>query len=324
MSDNQTEYFFPPTAVLYLYSHNKNVFQLAVFPFLNLIKEKNSNASDDEEYKILEYWGDKLPQKSDKEKNDLIQYLYNNLSWDEVKDYIALKDEDPTRHLMGYLWTNKKVSDKDYRIDLSGLKTPKVLYRYMRPIPERLCELIQGRFYFPCPAQFNDPFDCSLNSKIRFSFIEAGIACFSAKKDSVLMFSHYADNHRGVCIGFDTTILVKSIQEKMKCHASIRPVWYFIKLPKLDIGTQPALCATVKDRIWGYEKEYRLFVSNASEKLLPHGHYSYDSSAIKEIIFGCKASDDFISKIKKETSGLANLEYLRASQIEDKFGIDII
>jgi hypothetical protein len=29
------------------------------------------------------------------------------------------------------------------------------------------------------------------------------LSCFSAKKDEVLMWSHYADMHRGICIGFN-------------------------------------------------------------------------------------------------------------------------
>lgn len=35
----------------------------------------------------------------------------------------------------------------------------------------------------------------------------AGIVCFSATNDNILMWSHYADQHNGVVIGFDSGLL---------------------------------------------------------------------------------------------------------------------
>ncbi len=33
---------------------------------------------------------------------------------------------------------------------------------------------------------------------------QRGVACFSAKVDDILRWSHYADGHRGSCLEFDT------------------------------------------------------------------------------------------------------------------------
>ncbi len=114
----------------------------------------------------------------------------------------------------------------------------------------------------PCPAMFNDPFDCSLDERTRLTFIECAIGCFSTVPDDVLMFSHYSDNHIGLCVGFNTRLLVQSLTAKNKpLRADIRPVWYFSKMPSLSLVTQPALCATCKHDIWGYEHEFRVFMA---------------------------------------------------------------
>ena len=34
-------------------------------------------------------------------------------------------------------------------------------------------------------------------------FNNHGVTCFSRKKDNILMWSHYANDHKGICLGFD-------------------------------------------------------------------------------------------------------------------------
>lgn len=42
--------------------------------------------------------------------------------------------------------------------------------------------------------------------KTREDFVTRyGVLCFSRKWNDILMWSHYADNHRGICLGFDVT-----------------------------------------------------------------------------------------------------------------------
>lgn len=47
----------------------------------------------------------------------------------------------------------------------------------------------------------------SVGSEIRKEFDKRGVLAFSATWQSVLMWSHYADEHRGICIEFDTSEL---------------------------------------------------------------------------------------------------------------------
>ena len=106
------------------------------------------------------------------------------------------------------------------------------IFRY-RPINDFLWqELELAQFYCCSPLQLNDPFDCqidwhaSLNralnseaiandrkgrlSTLRDMFVRAilpitsaGVCCFTRKADDPLMWSHYANSHRGVCLLYE-------------------------------------------------------------------------------------------------------------------------
>mgnify|MGYP002227506002 FL=1 len=38
------------------------------------------------------------------------------------------------------------------------------------------------------------------------------VGCFSERNDSLLMWSHYADEHRGLCIGYNLHDLIKNYE----------------------------------------------------------------------------------------------------------------
>ena len=113
-----------------------------------------------------------------------------------------------------------------------NIKTSKY-YKY-RPINKYLLDsLVNSELYFGSRTQLNDPFDCNIdislilanlikandneytdlfrsfldNRKIMTNFQkhinDFGIASFSYKQDETLMWSHYADDHKGVCIQYD-------------------------------------------------------------------------------------------------------------------------
>ena len=113
-----------------------------------------------------------------------------------------------------------------------NIKTSKC-YKY-RPINKYLLDsLVNSELYFGSRTQLNDPFDCNIDiSLILANLIKAndneytnlfrsfldnrkiitnfqkhindfGIASFSYKQDETLMWSHYADDHKGVCIQYD-------------------------------------------------------------------------------------------------------------------------
>jgi hypothetical protein len=197
-----------------------------------------------------------------------------------------------------------------------------VLYRYMPYDLKRIKELLSdGKLYMPCPAELNDPFDCSLDDSMRLTFFECAIGCFSTVPDNVLIFSHYADGHRGLCVGFNRESLVLTMtQQNPGSQARFWPVWYFPVMPKLSNETGPALCATCKHDIWKYEKEYRLFMLKGTS-LLPSAAYSFVPKAIVEVIFGYCATDESRAKVKSFTRNIPNYVNKKAVRAPRQFGV---
>ena len=44
----------------------------------------------------------------------------------------------------------------------------------------------------------------SFEERNKINLYERGVCCFSEKKDDILMWSHYADGHKGFCLEFIT------------------------------------------------------------------------------------------------------------------------
>ena len=98
------------------------------------------------------------------------------------------------------------------------------------------------------------------------------IACFSERGDSLPMWAHYADNHRGYVIEYDLSkidiydispLLYKVIYLNAKAEKGIKP----------DISLNRPLCATlIKGIDWEYEKEWRMIDKYDSPKLVDLSH----------------------------------------------------
>ncbi|PFP09389.1 hypothetical protein COJ90_21025 [Priestia megaterium] len=96
------------------------------------------------------------------------------------------------------------------------------------------------------------------------------ISCFSEKKDSILMWSHYTNNHEGFCLEYDFTEYAKTSANFLE---ALNPVIYdnkifdlshhtldiTLKRTKLDsrvVRNFPLL----KSQAWSYEEEWRLIL----------------------------------------------------------------
>ena len=81
-----------------------------------------------------------------------------------------------------------------------------------------------------------------------------GVLCFSELKNDVLQWSHYAERHRGICLGFD----VSGSSGKFG-----RVTYRTTRLPfpeHLDEDFLWKLLST-KSQAWKYEKEWRVFLT---------------------------------------------------------------
>lgn len=120
-----------------------------------------------------------------------------------------------------------------------------------------------------------------------------GILCLSESADSLLMWAHYAGNHRGFVVQFDETHPFFSAVEFEGQTLSLTKVEYSAERPVLSYSTinSPHLYYR-KSVEWAYERERRLIkpLLAASEVIahdeFPRCLYEVPSDAIKGVILG--------------------------------------
>lgn len=114
-----------------------------------------------------------------------------------------------------------------------------------------------------------------------------GLLCFSQFRYEQLLWSHYAEGHKGIALGFeiskDKILKVKYTSKNMRT--------------KFDLTDDPGEnekkflnLAKIKYQEWGYEKEYRILLK-LEDCTLDKGLYFMsfgDRLKIKEIILGCR------------------------------------
>lgn len=315
--------YFPRYVSLdFLYS-DEIVYSIPIFLLVMLARESDGNT---ELLEDLEFQDDLIANEDNhlRRPNEYIKYLQDSIRWETLYPYIQ-PGNSHTQDLLERMWRPTREENRFIDIRFNVKTPPEKLYRYMPFIENRLTDLIvEKNLFLPCPALFNDPFDSSLDEEIRLTFIESAMGCFSVENDNILLYSHYANNHKGICVGFDTQKLIQSLtKENNSLKADLRPVWYFSKMPPFKLPTQPALCATSKHDVWSYEKEYRLFMVGENASLAPSKSFNYDPNAITELICGCKASDETIKVCKTLTQGLASCERKVAQRKPNQFGVSI-
>jgi hypothetical protein len=129
---------------------------------------------------------------------------------------------------------------------------------------------------------------CHIDAFAKFT-AKLGVCCFSECSDNPLMWAHYANGHRGVCLVFE---FEKMQSEKIGVPMSVAylpspPKFNFVReslqggsTPLFNYKFQQAVLAT-KSTDWAYEQEVR-FISNC------HGKIEFTPHAIVGIIFGAK------------------------------------
>ena len=116
------------------------------------------------------------------------------------------------------------------------------------------------------------------------------IYCLSARPDSQLMWGHYADHHRGVCLEFDV---------RTPDFSSAIQVDYNAAYPNFSLIDDSDLSPFhTKPSDWAYKEEYRLIAHEASEALrsgtlMTHddGMFQFSEDALVSVIVGSSASE---------------------------------
>lgn len=200
-----------------------------------------------------------------------------------------------------------KKSNKEVQKDINQLKE-NISKEYGRDMSAELDKLFEEKL--------EDIYKKSQIDKINRS----SICCFSKVFDNTTMWSHYSDNHNGICLVFD--IENKDPFVDYGFHKFTNgPVNYddfevMNYLENKKAGMINLFLSKSKD--WKYEEEYRFVIFEES------GLFKFNSSFLKGVIFGQRVKDDQIIRFKTicKKFGWSNLSFRK--MIKNELELDYI
>lgn len=125
------------------------------------------------------------------------------------------------------------------------------------------------------------------------------VCCFSKTDTNLLMWSHYADNHKGICLRFRPTLKENGYWLNLEnLEIPFVEVKYKKDMPAPVNLLKPeykelAMFMYTKHSDWGYEKEYRL---QFFEEDIRGNKINYKKEDLEGIVFGLKAFENIEGK----------------------------
>lgn len=152
-------------------------------------------------------------------------------------------------------------------------------------------------------------------SRAYYSIVEQtiesqGICCFANNYENNLLWSHYGDHHKGVCLAFQPDMDLESfLTFKVRYAKGIVPENYFA-----NGGLGAIFTLTTKSLDWEYEDEYRVITDSPGKR-------HFKKEALTTIIFGCTTTEqEMLSVINVvENSGYKNMAYGQAYTLPNSF-----
>jgi hypothetical protein len=209
-----------------------------------------------------------------------------------------------------------------------------VLFKFRKIDKHLLKSLVHGEIYFSRPEGLNDPFDCRVNipealenaiskstspsreklqklrsttsflKKVQADLEKIGVCSFSLKLNSPLMWAHYADNHRGICMTYrlPESFFYENADHILgidRVNYGTNPLsdWFIQEAPKMQsfekfVETLIQKALTVKAKPWHYEKEVRIIRRTDGIEVI-------DKQFLKQVCFGLKTPESDRTLVRK-------------------------
>lgn len=142
-----------------------------------------------------------------------------------------------------------------------------------------------------------------------------GVFCVSTKRDDILMWAHYADSHKGICLEFDGTQALMAHALKVEYSQDRVPINLYNDAN--DVAMSKALLT--KSSHWAYEAEWRLIRYDKGP-----GSAAFRPHNLTGIIFGAMATPATVQTVKLWAKQRATpLNLYRASISNTRFELQI-
>ncbi len=173
-----------------------------------------------------------------------------------------------------------------------------------------------SRFFLNIKQKLQKSIKDNLYETRKEIFSKIGVSCFSKNNTNLLMWSHYADSHRGMCLEFDSRLIpfsksfevtYKSTIPKIKMDSLLNEVLDLEFIKKL---------LSFKSNDWAHEEELRLFHQESNKSFV------YPSNSLKAIYFGIRTDQsdiEIICSIIKAKN--PNVKFYQMKKNDLTFGI---
>lgn len=149
------------------------------------------------------------------------------------------------------------------------------------------------------------------------TWAETGITCLTTDPRNLLMWSHYADYHRGFCIGFE-------IAKDMDTFCTALPVKYTDDYPSVRLfGDDREIVNAMfhKGSPWAYENEYRIVRPGQAGNTL-----RFEPASLSMILIGAMAPIEAVEELngvlkEREKLGMPAVRVLTAHLDAEAYGI---
>lgn len=144
----------------------------------------------------------------------------------------------------------------------------------------------------------------------------SGVTSFCGSNRNILMWSHYSDSHKGICLKFDIYKSPETFLFPIKViYSDDYPTFNYLK----DTDKIIDFLFQTKSNHWMYEEELRVVMKNV-------GKYHFSKNSLVEITFGCKTEEDDIKKYLNilKNKNYSNFKVTVAKPSNSKFELDII
>jgi hypothetical protein len=185
----------------------------------------------------------------------------------------------------------------EYRME-KGI--PNSVFKYFRTFENDFSTLEEKYLYYSKYNDFNDPFDCSINliefaykkihnttkkNDFQESLSKIGICCFSRSVNSILMWSHYSENHKGFCIEFNVGLSMDGINPLDVLYKNEFTTANY-KTDGID-AVNHIIYSKAKD--WKYEDELRAIKTDLTD--VKSRKIPFNVEDVRAIYLGVKCSD---------------------------------
>ena len=140
--------------------------------------------------------------------------------------------------------------------------------------------------------QLSRKFNKIIKKGLAKSINEIRILCLSEKYNDILMWSHYADGHRGFVLQFDTEALLQNFKQRPQ-KVFYPPVESYPSIKDFNERDCTHMFLITKSSQWEYEEEWRILM-HIEDKDNPNEEgkvYKFQKSLIAGIILVCEMKD---------------------------------